>query len=89
KVGTHQALATSRGRGTGTYRVAPLVRVADGAPYLHDGSVSTLAELLSPARLQPDYQGGRFGPGPIPGHTAGTDLAENDRAALLEFLQTI
>ena len=88
-IGTDRALATSRGRGTGTYRVAPLVRVADGAPYLHDGSVATLAELLSPARLQPDYAGGRLGPGPIPGHTAGVELGADDRAALLEFLDTI
>ncbi len=89
KVGTDPALATGRGRGTGTYRVAPLVRVAQGAPYLHDGSVATLHELLSSERLQPDYAAGRFGPGPIPGHTAGTDLSEADRTALIEFLGTI
>lgn len=88
-VGTHPALAVSRGRGTGTYRVAPLVRVADGAPYLHDGSVDSLDELLSPERLQPDYTDGHLGPGPIPGHTAGTELAEPDRAALIAFLRTI
>jgi hypothetical protein len=88
-IGTDPALATSRGRGTGKYRVAPLVRVGRGAPYLHDGSVATLAELLSPARLQDDYAGGRLGKGPIPGHTAGTTLGEDDRAALIEFLQTI
>lgn len=88
-IGTDRALATSRGRGTGTYRVAPLARVAAGAPYLHDGSVATLAELLSPARLQPDYKAGLLGPGPIPGHTAGTQLGDDDRAALLEFLRTI
>lgn len=89
KVGTDPALATGLGRGTGKYRVAPLVRIADGAPYLHDGSVASLAELLSPARLRQDYAGGRFGPGPIPGHTAGTDLPDEDRTALLEFLKTI
>lgn len=88
-IGTDPALATSRGRGTGKYRVAPLVRVGHGAPYLHDGSVATLEELLSPERLQQDYAGGRLGPGPIPGHTAGTTLGADDRAALLEFLQTI
>lgn len=89
QVGTDPALATGRGRGTGTYRVPPLVRIADGAPYLHDGSVASLSELLSPTRLQPDYDGGRFGPGPIPGHTAGTNLPEADRTALLEYLETI
>lgn len=89
RVGTDPALATGRGRGTGTYRVPALVRVADGAPYLHDGSVASLSELLSPARLRPDYAAGRLGPGPIPGHEAGTDLSSEDRASLLEFLQTI
>ena len=89
RIGTDPALATGRGRGTGTYRVPPLVRVADGAPYLHDGSVTSLEELLSPERMQPDYAAGRFGAGPIPGHTAGTELAVAERDALIAFLGTI
>lgn len=88
-IGTHPALATGRGRGTGSYRVPPLVRVGDGAPYLHDGSVASLAELLSPTRLRPDYTAGRHGPGPIAGHRFGTDLGAADRAALLGFLATL
>jgi Cytochrome c len=88
-IGTHPALATGRGRGTGTYRIAPLIRVAAGAPYLHDGSVVSLEELLSPARLRADYTAGRLGRGPIPGHPAGTELDADDRRALLEYLQTI
>jgi len=89
RIGTDPALATSRGRGTGHYRVAPLLRVAHGAPYLHDGAVASLEELLSSARLRPDYAAGRLGPGPIPGHVAGTALAADDRTALLAFLETI
>jgi cytochrome c5 len=89
RIGTDAALATSRGRGTGHYRVAPLLRVAAGAPYLHDGAVASLEELLSPARLQPDYAAGRLGPGPIPGHVAGTALAADEREVLLAFLATI
>ena len=88
-IGTNPALATGRGRGTGTYRVPPLVRVGEGAPYLHDGSISSLAELISPARLQPGYAAGRLGPGPIPGHPAGTHLDDSDRAALIAFLETL
>ena len=88
-IGTDPALATGRGRGTGGYRVPPLVRVRDGAPYLHDGSVASLDELLSPARLDPGYRAGRLGPGPIPGHRAGTDLGPADRAALIDFLGTL
>ncbi len=88
-IGTNPALATGKGRGTGAYRVPALVRVREGAPYLHDGSVSSLAELLSPARLAPGYAAGRLGPGPIPGHVAGTNLPEVDRAALIAFLETL
>ncbi len=88
-IGTNPALATGRGRGTGGYRVPPLVRVRDGAPYLHDGSVGSLDELLSSARLDDSYKAGRLGPGPIPGHRAGTDLGPADRAALITFLGTL
>jgi len=88
-IGTNPALATGRGRGTGRYRVPPLVRVRDGAPYLHDGSVASLEELLSAERLDPGYAKGRLGQGPIPGHRAGTDLAEADRTALIAFLATL
>jgi mono/diheme cytochrome c family protein len=88
-IGTDPALATGRGRGTGSYRVPPLVRVRDGAPYLHDGSVASLDELLSAARLEPGYTAGRLGPGPVPGHRAGTDLGPEDRAALIGFLETL
>ena len=77
-IATDPALATGRGRGTGKYRVPGLVRVADGAPYLHHGAVGSLAELLSPARLEK-----------TPGHIAGTDLSNEDRDALLAFLGTL
>ena len=88
-IGTNPALATGRGRGTGGYRVPPLVRVGDGAPYLHDGSAGSLDELLSPARLDRGYAAGRLGLGPVLGHRAGTDLAAADRAALIGFLGTL
>lgn len=73
-IGTHPALANGHGRGTGAYRTPPLLRVRDGAPYLHDGSVATLADLLSPNHA---------------GHTAGTHLSDADRAALIAFLETL
>jgi len=88
-IGTNPSLATGRGRGTGNYRVPPLVRVRDGAPFLHDGSVASLDELLSPARLAPGYTKGMLGPGPILGHRAGTDLGAVDRRALIAFLGTL
>jgi mono/diheme cytochrome c family protein len=75
-IGTDPALATGRGRGTGKYRVPTLLGVGDGAPYLHDGSVGSLAELLSPTRT-------------APGHRAGTELAPDERDTLIAFLQTL
>jgi hypothetical protein len=87
-VGTDPALASSTARGTGAYRPAPLVRVADAAPYLHHGVVPTLDDLLSPDRLAEDYDRGTRGPGPIHGHTFGTTLAADDRAALIAWLRT-
>ncbi len=86
---THPGLANGRGRGTGAYRTAPLVDVLEGAPYLHDGSISSLAELLGSERLDSRYTAGRLGPGPIKGHRAGTELAIVDRAALIAYLETL
>ncbi|MEO8700750.1 MAG: hypothetical protein ABI867_11940 [Kofleriaceae bacterium] len=87
--GTDPALANGQARGTGMYRVAPLLDVAHAGPYLHHGAVATLDELFSPARLAPDYRGGRLGPGPIPGHVFGTQLPADDRAALIAFVETL
>lgn len=88
RVGTDPALATGQARGTGTYRVAPLTDVANAAPYLHHGAVRSLDELLSSQRLASDFEG-RLGKGAIPGHTFGTDLAADDRAALISFLEIL
>ena len=85
-VRTNPALATGHGRGTGAYRVPALLGVRDGAPYLHDGTIASLDELLSSARLAPDYRGGARGPGPVPGHRYGLELADAERADLLGFL---
>jgi len=76
KVGTDPSLAHGKARGTGKYRVTSLVRVADAAPYLHDGSVPTLAALLTAAR-------------PSPGHLYGTELAPEERAALVSYLESL
>ena len=87
-IGTDPALARGAARGTGLYRPAPLVRVAEAAPYLHHGVVPTLADLFDPARLRADYRRGRD-PGPVPGHLFGTDLDPDQRADLIAYLQTL
>jgi mono/diheme cytochrome c family protein len=75
-IGTDPSLATGRGRGTGKYRVPALLDVANGAPYLHHGVVSSLEELLSPTRK-------------APGHVAGTQLAADEKAALITYLRAL
>lgn len=89
RVGTDRALADSDARGTGMFRPAPLIAVHDAAPYFHDGSVPTLADVLDPARMRADYARGVRGPGPIKGHAFGTQLPAEDRAALIDHLRTL
>ena len=89
KIGTDPQLAFGVARGTGLYRPAPLVRVADAAPYLHGGELATLEALLSTARLKPEFVDGVRGPGAVPGHRYGTGLAEDDRYALIAYLGTL
>ncbi len=88
RVGTDANLARGMARGTGLYRPSPLVRVADAGPYLHDGSVGTLEELLGRERFESDYAGPR-GRAAVQGHAFGTDLNAGDRTALLAFLRTL
>jgi len=88
KVGTDPSFATGRARGTGRYRPPALIRVRDAAPYLHDGSVATLDELLATRRLDASYRG-PLGVRAAPGHTFGADLGSADRAALLAWLRAL
>jgi cytochrome c5 len=89
RVGTDPALANGTSRGTGMYRPAPLLAVADAAPYLHDGTVATLADLFDPARLRSTFDRGARGPGAVPGHAYATLLTDSDRAALVAWLETL
>ncbi len=83
-VGTDPVVGRSRERGTGTYRVPSLLGVAGRGLLLHDASISSVSELLDPARTGADYRG-RLG-GPAPGHRFGLDLAAEDRAAIAAFV---
>jgi len=89
RVGTDLALALGTARGTGLYRPAPLVRVAAAGPYLHDGTLPTLEDLLSEARFEAGYEDGARGPGPVGGHRWGTALPAAERSALLGYLRTL
>ena len=96
------------------YKARPLDGVWATAPYLHNGSVPSLYELLLPPseRVKVFYVGNReFDPVSVgfvsrdlrnafrfdthhpgnwnTGHTYGTDLSEEQRLDLLEFLKTL
>lgn len=75
------------------YRVPPLHGLAYTAPYLHNGSVPTLEDLLKPAAERPEtFRRGDFvvdttRPGnDNRGHEFGVDLTPEERAALVAFL---
>lgn len=78
------------------YRATPLVGLWATAPYLHNGSVPTLEDLLRPASERPamfqrgiftvdtSIIGNRNG-----GHEFGTTISATDRAALVAYLQSL
>lgn len=101
-------------RVTGQYGVRTLAGAWATAPYLHNGSVPSLYELLLPASRRstsfpvghPEYDPVRVGysmnapagtvrfdtslPGNAnTGHEYGTNLSEEERMALLEYLKTL
>ena len=100
------------------YEAKVLQGIWAAAPYLHNGSVPTLADLLKePAdrpltfQVGPSYDPTRVGLAPLQpgkdtgfeatscespasgrsncGHAFGTQLADDDKAALLEYLKTL
>ena len=88
-VGTDPTIGLSTERGTGAYRVPSLHGVSSRRALLHDASLPSLTVMFDPARLRPDFTGGRHGPGPVAGHLFGLDLGESDRAALLAYLASL
>jgi hypothetical protein len=93
-LGTDPGLALATRRGTGYYKVPSLKGVWYRGPFGHSGWVATLEDWLDPARLRPDYlptgfkgAGGR--PRPVPGHQFGLRLSDEDRRALVAFLETL
>jgi hypothetical protein len=79
-------------------RVPPLTAISATAPYLHNGSVPTLAALLEPAKRRPTmFPVGNAGfvldtrlPGNRNiGHEYGAALAPRDKADLIAFLNSL
>ncbi len=96
------------------YKSGPLAGIWATAPFLHNGSVPSLYQLLLPAKdrvkvfhvgsreFDPKDVGFESGPSPgafefrvdVPGnansgHEYGTDLPEDDRRALIEYLKSL
>jgi hypothetical protein len=93
-VGTDPSYALKTRRGTGYYKVPSLRGVWYRGPFLHDGSLATLEDLLDPRRLRDNYVATGFrGAGvtqkAVRGHEFGMELPDADRKALLAYLRTL
>lgn len=93
-VETDPGLALYTRRGTGYYKVPSLRGLWYRSPLLHDGSITTLEELLDPARLRDDWIRSGFKPygverAAVPGHPFGLELDEASKAALISYLLTL
>ncbi|HJL00736.1 MAG TPA: c-type cytochrome [Polyangiaceae bacterium LLY-WYZ-15_(1-7)] len=90
-IGNRLAVSMSDG-----YRTADLRGVWATAPYLHNGSVPTLEDLLRPAAERPvTFERDGFtvdttvAGSSNEGHEFGTDLTEEERASLVAYLRTL
>jgi cytochrome c551/c552 len=93
-VGTDPNYALKTRRGTGYYKVPSLKGLWYRGPFLHDGSLATLEDLIDPKRLQEDYvPTGFIGAGiakrAVRGHEFGMELPDADRKALIAYLKTL
>ncbi|RRB18459.1 hypothetical protein EHT87_07390 [Larkinella knui] len=93
-VGTDPGYALKTRRGTGYYKVPSLKGVWYRGPFLHDGSLAKLDDLLDPKRVRDDYvptgfKGANVSTRAVRGHEFGLELSAADRSALLAFLNTL
>jgi len=99
--GYHRVIKAELDKHPDYYKGRPLDGIWSSAPYLHDGSVPTLAELLKPPaeRMTHFYVGSReFDPVAVDaalpgnsnaGHIYGTILGADDKRDLLEYLKSL
>lgn len=93
-VETDPSLARYTRRATGYYKVPGLRGLWYRSPLLHDGSVTTLDELFDAQRLEEDFvpsgfKGASVEARAVPGHPFGLELSEEDKAALIAYLNTL
>jgi cytochrome c peroxidase len=94
RIDTDPGLALKTRKGTGLYKIPSLRGLWYRGLFGHDGSVSSLEDWFDPARLKDDYEPtGWKGPGvehrAVPGHEYGLDLTDEDKRALIAFLETL
>jgi hypothetical protein len=88
-VGTDPTLGLSSERGTGFYRVPSLRGVGTRGPLLHDGTIASVGALFDPARLTSAFTDRLHGTGAVAGHLYGLDLPDDDRQALIAYLDAL
>lgn len=93
-VGTNPDYALKTRRGTGYYKVPSLRGIWFRGPFMHDGSLSTIEDVLDPRRLRDDYVPTGFKPADVKtravaGHDFGMELPDQDRQALVAYLKTL
>jgi len=81
-------------RGTGYYKVPSLRGAWFKIAFFHNGSLTTVEEVLDATRLKPDYVPSGYKPPhlktmPVKGHEFGMDLSEPDKKALIAFIKTL
>lgn len=93
-VETDPGLALYTRRGTGYYKVPSLRGLWYRSPLLHDGSLTTLEELLDPKRLEDSFVPSGFKEAgvktkAVKGHPFGLELNEEDKNALIAYMKTL
>ncbi|TDS12045.1 hypothetical protein DFQ03_3434 [Maribacter caenipelagi] len=93
-VGTDPQLAMSTRRGTGFYKVPSLIGVWNRQALLHDGSISSLEELLSKERLQDNFERTGYNATyntsqKVEGHPFGLELSTENKQALIAYVNSL
>ncbi len=93
-VSTNPDYALKTRRGTGYYKVPSLKGLWYRGPFLHDGSLATIEDILDPRRLRDEYVPTGFKRADVAtqavrGHEFGMDLTAKDRQALVAYLKTL
>jgi cytochrome c553 len=81
-------------RGTGYYKIPSLRGVWFQSAFFHNGTLTTLEEVLDPKRLSPEFVPTGFMPPhlksmAVKGHPFGLELNEEEKKALIAFMKIL